>query len=147
MKPSDPPSIGRRSQQAAMSFPAERTYSRSSLPRRTFEQSSNPSANIHLTPPRCPPIHHRLVAGRSMLRSPFRQKGPTVGPPCRAHPYPNLLIAARYPRRATRRVSSPRQMVFQPGSPSDLRQRNPPRLARARMKSRTVFSGRGFLRT
>ncbi len=41
------------------------------------------------------------------------------------------------------RVSSPRQMVCQPGSPSGLRPRKPPRLARALMNSRTVLIARG----
>ena len=47
-----------------------------SLPRWTFERSSNPRANVHSTSSRGHFFNSVLVAGRDESRSPFRQKGP-----------------------------------------------------------------------
>ena len=51
-------------------------FCRSSLPRRTFERSSNPTARVRSTSSCGHLFNPVLVAGRDESRSPFRQKGP-----------------------------------------------------------------------
>ena len=58
--------------------------------------------------------------------------------------YPHLFPRASAPRRHCSKVSRPLHTVCQPGSPSLLRQRKPPRLAKPRKKSRTVTIGLGL---
>ena len=62
----------------------------------------------------------REISRRNRPPCSGRCRQPRCGLAGSAHPYPYFLRAARNPRRATRRVSRPRQIVSQPGSPSDL---------------------------
>jgi hypothetical protein len=71
-----------RSRQAAKSRPAGGTYSRSSLPRRTFAARRTPRATL---PTKLGRDFGKTACtqGRGKPRSPAREAGPTVGPPCR----------------------------------------------------------------
>ena len=63
------------------SFPAERTYCRSSLPRRTSRLAAT---CVHVMMQASLLFRTNCTQGSPGGESPFRQKGPTVGPACRA---------------------------------------------------------------